>query len=51
MFARLGAEGEMRDLAAQGWDDAFAPSCAGRSRRSMRRRSCRCGRYAELLSY
>src|SRR6266849_10738291 len=52
MFARLGAEGEIRDLAAQGWDDAFAAELRGSlAPLHAAQELADAGRYAELLSY
>ena len=52
LFARLGAEGELRDLAAQGWDDAFAAELRGSlAPLHAAQELADAGRYAELLSY
>src|SRR6185503_18399825 len=52
IFAQLGAEGEMRTLASQEWDDAFAAEL-GRSLEPLHeaQKLADAGRYAELLSY
>ncbi|HXM38564.1 MAG TPA: tetratricopeptide repeat protein [Gemmatimonadales bacterium] len=52
MFARLGAEGEIRNLAAQNWDDGFAAELRGSLKPlHVAQQFADAGRYAELLTY
>ena len=51
-FTRLGAEGEIRDLAGQGWDDAFAAELRGSlAPLHAAQELADAGQYAELLTY
>ena len=51
-FTRLGAEGEIRDLAGQGWDDAFAAELRGSLEPlHAAQELADAGQYAELLAY
>ncbi len=52
IFTRLGAEGEIRNLAAQDWDDAFAAELRGTlAPLHMAQQLADAGRYPELLTY
>ena len=52
MFARIGAEGEIRKLAEQGWDDEFAAELRGPlAPLHVAQQYADAGRYAELLTY
>ena len=52
LFARMGAEGEMRKLADQGWDEAFAAKLRGAlAPLHVAQQYADAGRYAELLTY
>jgi tetratricopeptide (TPR) repeat protein len=52
IFARMGAESEIRKLAAQGWDDAFAAQLRGAlAPVHVAQQFADAGRYAELLTY
>jgi tetratricopeptide (TPR) repeat protein len=52
MFARIGAEGEIRKLAALGWDDEFAAELRGPlAPIHVAQQYADAGRYAELLTY
>jgi tetratricopeptide (TPR) repeat protein len=52
VFARIGAEGEIRKLADQGWDDAFAAELRGPlAPLHVAQQFADAGRYAELLTY
>ncbi len=51
-FARIGAEGEIRKLADQGWDEAFAAELRGPlAPLHIAQQYADAGRYAELLTY
>jgi len=52
IFARMGAESEIRKLAAQGWDEAFAAELRGSlAPIHVAQQFADAGRYAELLTY
>ena len=52
IFTRLGAEGEIRNLAAQDWDDAFAAELRGTlAPLHIAQQLADSGRYPELLVY
>jgi tetratricopeptide (TPR) repeat protein len=52
VFARIGAEGEIRKLADQGWDEAFAAELRGPlAPLHVAQQYADAGRYAELLTY
>ena len=52
LFARIGAEGEIRKLADQGWDAAFAAQLRGTlAPLHVAQQYADAGRYAELLTY
>src|SRR6185503_11839844 len=52
IFARMGAESEIRKLAAQGWDEAFATQLRGSlAPVHIAQQYADAGRYAELLTY
>ncbi|HEV8380425.1 MAG TPA: tetratricopeptide repeat protein [Gemmatimonadales bacterium] len=52
MFARIGAEGEIRKLADQGWDEVFAAELRGSlAPIHVAQQYADAGRYAELLTY
>ena len=52
VFARIGAEGEIRKLADQGWDAAFAAELRGPlAPLHVAQQYADAGRYAELLAY
>jgi tetratricopeptide (TPR) repeat protein len=52
IFARMGAESEIRKLAAQGWDESFATELRGSlAPVHIAQQYADAGRYAELLSY
>jgi tetratricopeptide (TPR) repeat protein len=52
LFAAMGAEGEIRKLAAQGWDEAFAANLRGSlGPVHVAQQFADAGRYAELLTY
>ena len=52
LFARIGAEGEIRKLADQGWDEAFAAQLRGTlAPLHVAQQYADAGRYAELLTY
>ena len=52
LFARIGAEGEIRKLADQGWDEAFATQLRGTlAPLHVAQQYADAGRYAELLTY
>ncbi len=52
IFMRLGAEGEIRNLAGQDWDDAFAAELRGSlAPLHAAQELADAGRYAELLTY
>lgn len=52
VFARIGAEGEIRKLADQGWDEAFAAELRGSlAPLHVAQQYADAGRYAELLTY
>ena len=52
VFAQLGAEGQLRDLAAQEWDDEFAAELRGSlPPLDVAQQFADTGRYAELLRY
>jgi len=52
VFARIGAEGEIRKLADQGWDEAFATELRGPlAPLHVAQQYADAGRYAELLAY
>jgi len=52
IFARMGAESEIRKLAAQGWDEAFAAQLRGSlAPVHIAQQYADAGRYAELLTY
>jgi tetratricopeptide (TPR) repeat protein len=52
MFTRLGAEGEIRNLANQDWDDDFAAELRGAlAPLHVAQELADAGRYAELLTY
>jgi tetratricopeptide (TPR) repeat protein len=52
IFTRLGAEGELRDLAAQDWDEAFAAELRGSlAPLHVAQELADAGRYPELLTY
>ena len=52
IFTRLGAEGEIRNLAAQDWDDAFAAELQGTlAPLHIAQQLADAGRYPELLTY
>ena len=52
IFARTGAEGEIRKLADQGWDEAFAAELRGAlAPLHVAQQFADAGRYAELLAY
>src|SRR6266850_5707467 len=52
LFARIGAEGEIRKLAEQGWDEAFATELRGTlAPLHVAQQYADAGRYAELLTY
>jgi len=52
IFARMGAESEIRKLAAQGWDEAFAAQLRGSlAPVHVAQQYADAGRYAELLTY
>jgi tetratricopeptide (TPR) repeat protein len=52
IFTRLGAEGEIRNLASQGWDDAFAAELRGAlAPLHVAQELADAGRYPELLIY
>jgi tetratricopeptide (TPR) repeat protein len=52
IFARIGAEGEIRKLADQGWSEAFAAELRGSlAPLHVAQQFADAGRYAELLTY
>jgi len=52
IFARMGAESEIRKLAAQGWDESFATELRGSlAPVHIAQQYADAGRYAELLTY
>src|SRR5258706_2786980 len=52
IFAEMGAESEIRKLAAQGWDDAFAAELRGSlAPIHVAQQFADAGKYAELLTY
>ena len=52
IFARMGAESEIRKLAAQGWEDSFAAELRGSlAPVHIAQQYADAGRYAELLTY
>jgi len=52
IFARMGAESEIRKLAAQGWDDSFAAELRGSlAPVHIAQQYADAGKYAELLTY
>lgn len=52
IFARMGAESEIRKLAAQGWDESFAAELRGSlAPVHIAQQYADSGRYAELLTY
>src|SRR5262245_42907427 len=52
IFARMGAESEIRKLAAQGWDESFAAQLRGSlAPVHIAQQYADAGRYAELLAY
>jgi tetratricopeptide (TPR) repeat protein len=52
IFARIGAEGEIRKLADQGWDEAFAAELRGAlAPLHVAQQYADAGKYAELLTY
>jgi len=52
IFARMGAESEIRKLAAQGWDESFAAELRGSlAPVHIAQQYADAGRYAELLTY
>src|SRR6266550_3036912 len=52
LFAHIGAEGEIRKLADQGWDEAFAAQLRGTlAPLHVAQQYADAGRYAELLTY
>jgi tetratricopeptide (TPR) repeat protein len=52
IFSRMGAESEIRKLAAQGWDEAFAAELRGSlAPIHVAQQYADAGRYAELLTY
>ncbi len=52
IFARMGAEGEIRKLAAQGWDESFAAELRGSlAPLHVAQQYADAGKYAELLTY
>jgi tetratricopeptide (TPR) repeat protein len=52
IFARMGAESEIRKLAAQGWDESFATELRGTlAPVHVAQQLADAGRYADLLSY
>src|SRR5213594_2515298 len=52
IFARMGAESEIRKLADQGWDEAFAAQLRGTlAPLHVAQQYADAGRYAELLTY
>jgi len=51
IFARMGAKSEIRKLANQGWDEAFATSSAVARTDPCRTGVADAGKYAELLTY
>jgi tetratricopeptide (TPR) repeat protein len=52
LFARIGAEGEIRKLADQGWDEAFAAELRGSlAPLHVAQQYADAGKYAELLAY
>src|SRR3989454_882021 len=52
IFARMGAESEIRKLAGQGWDEAFAAELRGSlAPIHVAQQYADAGRYAELLTY
>jgi tetratricopeptide (TPR) repeat protein len=52
IFARSGAEGEIRKLAGQGWDETFAAELRGElAPLHVAQQFADAGRYAELLAY
>jgi tetratricopeptide (TPR) repeat protein len=52
IFSRIGAEGEIRKLAAQGWDEAFAAELRGSlAPLHVAQQYADAGKYAELLTY
>src|SRR5437879_2277388 len=52
LFSRLGAEGEVRKLASQGWDEAFAAELRGSlAPLHVAQQLADAGHYAELLRY
>jgi tetratricopeptide (TPR) repeat protein len=52
VFARIGAEGEIRKLADQGWDEGFAAELRGPlAPLHVAQQYADAGRYAELLTY
>ena len=52
LFAHIGAEGEIRKLAEQGWDEAFAAELRGSlAPLHVAQQYADAGKYAELLSY
>ncbi|OLC06230.1 MAG: hypothetical protein AUH78_24570 [Gemmatimonadetes bacterium 13_1_40CM_4_69_8] len=52
IFARMGAESEIRKLADQGWDEAFATELRGSlAPIHLAQQFADAGRYAELLTY
>ena len=52
IFARMGAESEIRKLAAQGWDESFAAQLRGSlAPVHIAQQYADAGRYAELLTY
>jgi tetratricopeptide (TPR) repeat protein len=52
IFARMGAEGEIRKLAAQGWDESFAAELRGSlAPLHIAQQYADAGKYAELLTY
>ncbi len=52
IFARMGAEGEIRKLAEQGWDESFAAELRGSlAPLHIAQQYADAGKYAELLTY
>lgn len=52
IFSRMGAEGEIRKLAEQGWDESFAAELRGNlAPLHIAQQYADAGRYAELLTY
>lgn len=52
VFARMGAEGEIRKLAGQGWDESFAAELRGTlAPLHIAQQYADAGKYAELLTY